>query len=287
MTVDTYVAPKRLDEALEAMRGGRATILAGGTDLMPQSQSGKTPLGRRLVNVRRVAELHGVVLANGALHIGALTTISELMASELVRRHLPILGEACEHFASSQIRNAATLGGNVCNASPAGDTLVPLVALGAAVELASKPNGAVSTRTVPLAEFVVGPGRTRREPMELLTAVLVPLPAAGSVQRFYKFGTRLGLDISAISLGLAAVREGRTLRQVRLALGAVAPTPMRSPGAEAALEGRPLETGVIEAAAAAARDDARPISDVRASAWYRRELVHNMVKRMLTDVAEG
>ncbi|MCL4802518.1 MAG: FAD binding domain-containing protein, partial [Burkholderiales bacterium] len=195
-TIDTYLAPTRLDEALEALRAGGATILAGGTDLMPQSQSGKTPLGRRLVNVRRVPELHGVVLASGALHIGALTTITGLMANELVRRHLPILIEACEHFASSQIRNVATLGGNVCNASPAGDTLVPLLALGAAVELACKPAGAVATRAMPLAEFVVGPGRTGRAPGELVTAVLVPVPPAGGVQRFYKFGTRPGLDIS-------------------------------------------------------------------------------------------
>lgn len=287
MAVDTYLAPGRLDEALDALRAGGATILAGGTDLMVQSQSGKAPLGQTLVNIRRIPELRGVTPADGELRIGALSTITELLESELVRKCLPILAEACDHFASGQIRNAGTLGGNVCNASPAGDTLVPLLALGASVELASKPNGPVTTRVMPLGEFLVGPGKTQRKPGELVTAVRVPMPPAGSVQRFFKFGTRPGLDISAISLGLTAVKEGGALRHVRLALGAVAPVVMRGVRAESVLEGRRLEAALIEQAAAAARDEARPISDVRASDWYRRELVHNMVKRMLTDVSQS
>ncbi|MCC6608135.1 MAG: xanthine dehydrogenase family protein subunit M [Burkholderiales bacterium] len=287
MTADTYLAPKRLDEALEALRGGEATILAGGTDLMVQSQSGKTPIGPKLVNIRRIAGLAGVVRADGEIHIGALTTIAELLEHELVRTHLPSLAEACDHFASSQIRNAGTLGGNVCNASPAGDTLVPLLALGASVELAAKPDAAVTTRAMPLGEFIVGPGKTQRKPAELLTAIRIPVPAAGGVQRFFKFGTRPALDIAAISLGLVTVKEGGVLRHVRLALGAVAPVPMRGVRAESMLEGRRLDPALIEAAAAAARDEVRPISDVRASDWYRRELVRNMVKRMLTDVSQS
>jgi len=287
MTVDTYLAPRRLDEALEALRGGAATILAGGTDLMVQSQSGKTPIGRKLVNIRRIPELSGVIRADGEIHIGALTTITELLENEIVRTHLPILAEACDHFASSQIRNAGTLGGNVCNASPAGDTLVPLLALGASVELAAKPDGAVTTRAMPLGEFIVGPGKTQRKPAELVTAVRIPVPPAGGVQRFFKFGTRPGLDIAAISLGLAAVMAGGALRHVRLALGAVGPVPMRGQRAESVLEGKRLDAARVEQAAAAARDEVHPISDVRASEWYRRELVHNMVKRMLTDVSQS
>lgn len=286
MTVERYLAPRDLDEALEVLRSGDATILAGGTDVMPQSESGKTPLRKTLVNVRRVPELTGIMLAKNEVRIGALTTISEMMANDLIRKHFPILVEAGDHFASEQIRNAATLGGNVCNASPAGDTLVPMLALDAVVELAAKPNGSVQTHTTPLGSFLVGPGKTRRGPGELLVAIRIPVPPAGQVQRFFKFGTRPALDISAIAIGLAAVKAKGVLSHVRLAYGAVAPVPMRGAQAEAVLEGKKLAPEVIEQAAQAAHDEVKPISDVRASDWYRRELMHNMVKRMLADVQE-
>jgi xanthine dehydrogenase FAD-binding subunit len=286
MTVEHYVAARSLDEALVALRAGEATILAGGTDVMPQSESGKTPLRKTLVNIRRIPELAGITLAKNEVRIGALTTISEMMADDLIRKHFPILVEAGDHFASEQIRNAGTLGGNVCNASPAGDTLVPLLALGAVVELAAKPNGSVETRTTPLGAFLAGPGKTRREPGELLVAIRIPVPASGQVQRFYKFGTRPALDISAIAIGLVAVKTGGVLSHVRLAYGAVAPVPMRGSKTEAVLEGNKLTPELIEQAAQAARDEVKPISDVRASDWYRRELMHNIVKRMLADVHE-
>jgi xanthine dehydrogenase FAD-binding subunit len=286
MAVEHYFAPRHLGEALDVLRAGEVTILAGGTDVMPQSESGKTPLRKTLVNIRRIPELAGITLAKNEVRIGALTTISEMMADDLIRKHFPILVEAGDHFASEQIRNAGTLGGNVCNASPAGDTLVPLLALGAVVELAAKPNGSVETRTMPLGAFLAGPGKTRREPGELLVAIRIPVPASGQVQRFYKFGTRPALDISAIAIGLVAVKTGGVLSHVRLAYGAVAPVPMRGSKTEAVLEGNKLTPELIEQAAQAARDEVKPISDVRASDWYRRELMHNIVKRMLADVHE-
>lgn len=287
MAVEHYHAPSRLADALEHLRGGEATILAGGTDLMPQTRSGRVKLARVLVNVRRVPELDGIAREDGAIRIGALATITRIMNDPLVRGHLPILADACDHFASDQLRNAATIGGNVCNASPAGDTLVPLLALDAEAVLASKPGGQVVTRRVPLAAFFTGPGRTVRAPGELLTELRVPLPPAGAVGRFFKFGTRPALDISAISLALAASRDGRALRNVRIACGAVAPVPMRATATEALLEGAALDVATIARAAASLRDEVRPIDDVRASAWYRRELVHNMFRRILDDVAQA
>ena len=287
MTVEQYWAPGSLAEALEHLRDGAVTILAGGTDLMPQSNAGRVTLGRGLLNVRRVPELHRVEPGADAVRIGALCTITELLRDPLIRDRFGILAEACDHFASDQLRNAATIGGNVCNASPAGDTLVPLLVLDAEVELAAKRNGAIETRHVPLADFVVGPGRTTRRPDELLTALRLPLPPAGFVGRFYKFGARPALDISAISIGIGGVRDGRVLRRARLAYGAVAPVPMRARAAEAALEGALLDAPGIRRVAAAARDEVRPIDDIRASAWYRRELVVNMTGRMLDDVAQA
>jgi CO/xanthine dehydrogenase FAD-binding subunit len=284
--IESYRAPTSLEEAAEILRAGNVTVLAGGTDLMPQAQAGRLPLQPVLMNVRRVPELAGIAEAGGVVRIGALVTITELLESELVRERLHVLWQACDHFASDQIRNAATVGGNVCNASPAGDTLVPLLALNATVILASKPNGTLQSRRVPLALFLLGPGRTGRAREELVAAVEVPLPPAGFIGAFYKHGTRPGLDISTISIAVGAGREGKALRDVRVAFGAVAPTPIRAPRTEAALEGRVPDAATLETAAQVALEEVRPISDLRASEWYRRELIHNMLKRALTHVCQ-
>jgi len=286
MSTEQYWAPQTLPEALEHLRAKDVTILAGGTDLMVQTHAGRARLGSTLLNIRRIGALHTIARDGEGVRIGALCTMNELQRDPLVKQHFDILLQACDHFASDQLRNNATLGGNVCNASPAGDSLVPLLVLDAQVELQSKPNGSTQTRRLPLAEFITGPGKTRRDPHELVTALWLPLPKPGFVGRFYKFGTRPALDISAISIGIGGVRQGQTLTDVRLAYGAVAATPMRATAAEAALEGQVLNAASIEAAAAAARDEVRPIDDVRASAWYRRELVHNMTLRMLQDESQ-
>lgn len=286
--IERYVAPASLEQAVECLQQlGEVTILAGGTDLMPQSQAGRLKIKRTLMNIRRIPELKGIALDGDAIRIGALATITEIMENDLVRMHLPVLAEACDHFASNQIRNAGTLGGNICNASPAGDTLVPLIVLDAEVELASKPDGQVYKRTMPLAEYFVGPGKTRRAPAELLTGVRIPLPKAGHFARFFKFGTRPALDISAISIGIAGILENGVMSNVRVAFGAVAPTPVRALHTEEALEGRRLDDATIESAAGVARDEVTPIDDIRATAWYRKELIHNMTKRILDHVAQA
>jgi len=285
--IERYAAPTRLAEALELLREGGVTILAGGTDLMPQSHAGKVRFGRVLMNVRRVSELAGIERDASAVRIGALVTIQELLESRLVRERLPLLAEAADRFASEQVRNAGTVGGNVCNASPAGDTLVPLLVLDAEVELARKPNGAIESRRLPLAQFLVGPGRTRRAPDELLTAIVVPAPPPGFVAHFHKHGTRPALDISTVSVAAGGVRRDGRLEGVRVAFGAVAPVPLRGYATERALEGVPIDAARIARAAETAVAEARPISDVRASAWYRGELVRNLTKRVLAHVAFG
>jgi len=283
--VKTYAAPRSLAEAVALLRAGNVTILAGGTDLMPQSKTGRARFQPVLMNIRRIAELRGIDAADGSVRFGALTTMTELLDSAMVKTRFNALWQAADHFASNQLRNAATIGGNICNASPAGDTLVPLLVFNARVVLASEANGAVTTRTLPLAEFFVGPGRTQRRPTELLTAVDMPLPPDGFVSEFYKFGSRPALDIATIAIGLGAVRNGDRLGDVRIAFGAVAPTPIRAPKTEAALDGKPLPAA-IEKALAEAEADIHPISDIRASAWYRRELVRNILRRMLDHVGK-
>jgi xanthine dehydrogenase FAD-binding subunit len=284
--IERYLAPTGLVQALAVLAGPNgAIVLAGGTDLMPQSRAGRVRAAGTLLNIRRIPGLDAITRDADALVLGSLATIGRIQVHPRVQEHAAILCEAADHFASQQIRNSATLGGNLCNASPAGDMLPALLALDAQLELASlRKDGSVATRRVAIDGFFTGPGRTQRQPNELLTAVRVPLAGSGQLSRFYKAGTRPALDISTIAIAFAAQRDsaGR-LHGVRLALGAVAPTPLRARRAEALLEGKTLDPALAEAAARAAADEAQPIDDVRASAWYRKELLHNVTLRMLTD----
>lgn len=279
--IERYLAPTGLAEALDILASGPVTVLAGGTDLMPQSQAGRVTFAPTLMNIRRIEALRGVREEGGFIRIGALTTITDLLDNPLINGKLAILAEAADHFASPQIRNAGTLGGNIGNASPAGDTLVPLLVLDAEVELVSK-SGA---RHVPMAQFFTGPGKTVRTAGELIAAVRVPTPKLGFTARFAKFGVRPALDISTVSVGIGGVTAGGTFEGVRVAFGAVAPTPIRGAKTEAALSGKKLDNAAIETAAKAAFDEVKPISDVRASAWYRKELIRNLTRKVLNDVA--
>jgi len=282
-----YFAPTSLDQAVECLKDGEVTILAGGTDLTPQTQAGKIRIKHTLMNIRRIPQLSAITLEGKEIRIGALATITELKEHPLVRQHLPVLVEACDHFASDQIRNAGTIGGNICNASPAGDTLIPLLVLDASVELASMPEAKLYRHAMPLSTFFVGPGKTRKSLCELVTGVRIPLPAPGHVARFFKLGTRPALDISTISIGIAGTLKDGILSNVRVAFGAVAPTPTRAAQTEQALEGQRLDAATIDKVAAVARDEVKPIDDVRATAWYRKEMIHNITKRILSHVVQA
>lgn len=285
--IAAYLAPRRLDEALQAMTDGQATVLCGGTDLAPQTESGARHYGVRLLNIRRIEGLDGIAAGGSEVRIGAATTISTIRRSAVLAEVAPVLVEAAEHFASEQIRNAASIGGNLCNASPAGDTIPPLLVLSAAVELACWRDGGVQTRRVPLEAFFVGPGKTVKRAEELLTTVVFQRPAPGFVARFRKSGPRPALEISTVSVALGASVAGGRLHDVRVAMGSVAPTPLRAARVEAALEGQPLDAATIVAAVEASAQDARPIDDVRASAWYRGHLVRVFIEEVLQDVGRG
>ena len=282
--ISTYLAPRLLDEALQAMADGDATVLCGGTDLAPQTESGVRQYTAKLLNIRRVEGLGGIEAQGAQIRIGAVTTVSEIRRNPALAEVAPVLVEAAEHFASDQIRNAASLGGNLCNASPASDMSPPLLVLGASVELACWRDGAVQTRCVPLDQFFVSPGKTVKLPQELLTAVLFDRPAADFVGRFRKSGPRPALEISTVSVALGARVANGKLSAVRVAMGSVAPTPLRARHVEAALEGKPLDAPTIAAAVAATVDDAKPIDDVRASAWYRGHLVRVFLEEVLNEV---
>ncbi len=289
MMIENYCVPGSIAEAAQLLQQGEVTIVAGGTDLTPQTDSGAREFGATLVNIQRIEEMRGISLSGspsaGIYRIGGLSTVTDILESELLAADAPVLVEAADHFASSQIRNAATLAGNLCNASPAGDMIIPLLLLDAKVELASWAGAAVSQRKVELADFFTGPGKTVMRTDELLTAVEFALPGDGFKATFLKSGPRPALEISTVSMGLAGVLKGGVLHGARVAIGAVAPTPLRARDTEAVLEGRPLDDELIEQAVDTVRQEVSPIDDVRASAWYRKHLTGVYIRRALSHVA--
>jgi len=281
MTIERYAAPETLEELTDLLAEGRALLFAGGTDVMPQTRSGAREFQPYLINVSRVAGLRGIAREGAKIEIGALTTVTDILESSLVQDHVPVLANAADCFASGQVRNTATLGGNLCNASPAADMAIPLLLVDAEVELVSHE----TRRTVPLSEFFTGPGKTSLEASEILTRVRFDVPAKGFRARFIKFGSRPALDIAVVSVGVAGVLANGVFGNTRVAFGAAAPTPMRGEKTEGFLEDRVLDDDAIAAAAAVAEEEVSPISDIRGSAWYRRELIRTLTARALRDVA--
>jgi CO/xanthine dehydrogenase FAD-binding subunit len=285
MNIENYEAPSSIAEAVQLLQQGDATIVAGGTDLTPQIEAGAREFAATLINIQRIEEMRGIARANGRYRIGGLTTVTDILESEMLAADVPVLVEAADHFASPQIRNASTLAGNLCNASPAGDMCIPLLLLDAEVELVSWSNESVATRMVALSDFFTGPGKTVMQAGELLTAIEFNKPCAGFTATFQKSGPRPALEISTVSMGVAGVMEGGVLTGVRVAIGAVAPIPLRAVATEAALEGRLLDEIVIGKAMGLVQQEVTPIDDVRASAWYRTHLTGVYIRRALSHVA--
>jgi len=278
--IEEYWTPETLEEVTDLLAEGDALMFAGGTDVMPQTRAGVRAFQSYLINIARIAGLRGVSREGSSLRIGCLTTLTDILESALLKEYAPVLVAAADCFASGQVRNTATVGGNLCNASPAGDLAIPLLLLDAEVELHSH-----ARRCVLLSDFFLGPGKTCLKPTEILTHIRFDVPPDGFRARFVKFGTRPALDIAVVSVGVAGRTQGGVFGVTRVAFGAVAPTPMRGEKTEALLEGRLLDEETIAAAAAMAQGEVLPISDVRGSAWYRKELIRTLTKRVLTDVA--
>jgi len=257
-----------------------ARPLAGGTDLLVDLRE-RRQSPRILVDIGALPELGGIVAADGGLTIGAGVTVGELLASPLVAERAPALAQAARDFADYLTRNRATLGGNLANASPGADLVIPLLALDARVTL----TGAGGDRTLPLDEFLRGPRQTALQVGELVRALV--LPVAGGRQSFYKLGLKRGGAIAVVSVATRVelgADDGRC-RAAAIALGAVAPRPFRATQAEAALLGQSLSPERIAAAADLAAAAARPISDVRGGQDYRRAMVRALVARALSPAA--
>ena len=277
-----YFAPETVEEAVRILFEARGTVrtIAGGTDLMVRIRRGMMPERETaLLSVHRIAELSGIKVVADEVVIGAATTASRLILDPVIREHVPIIAEVADRLASAQIRNVATIGGNLANASPAGDLINPLLLLDAAVMLTSRQGD----RRVPVHEFFTGPGQTVRLPEELLTKVHVPIPRPGRVFRFRKAGTRPAMECSVVTVGVAFTPEDGVLRDVRVAFGSLAPVPLRGRKTEAVLEGAPADEATIESAATAAASEISPIDDVRGTAKYRTALAAEFLRRLLRD----
>jgi carbon-monoxide dehydrogenase medium subunit len=280
-----YHRPSSLQEALAILErlDGKVCPYAGGTDLLVALKEGKAR-HQALMDIKSIPELGAVRQQDGGLCLGAAITTRVLARSALMRERFPILAQALKLFGSMQIGNRATLGGNLCNASPAADSAPPLLTLDARVKLVG-PRG---QRSLSLAEFFLGPNKTAVS-CELLTEIQIPQAPASGRSVFLKLGPRgAPEDIAIVSVAVFAGAAGmeNRWRDVRIALGAVAPTPIRARHAEEILRDQPVsEEGIQEASRLAAESDAQPISDDRASARYRRSMVEVLLKRALEHIA--
>jgi CO/xanthine dehydrogenase FAD-binding subunit len=281
------VSPEDLQQALEWMQADtrRGNPLAGGTNLVVDMRSGRCSPAV-LVNINNLPELHSIEVCGAELKIGSTITIARLQAEPLVRKHCPLLVEAVHTFANPLVRNRATLGGNLVDASPAADCAPPLLALDAEVELASL----AGSRRVRLQDFFTGVRKTVIRQDELLSAVYVPTAKAGAgahtASAYYKIGLRKADAISVVSAAvLVETGESQRCTRVRIALGSVAPLPLRAVRAEKSLEGSLFTPQAIHQAGAIAAGEVSPISDLRASAEYRRQMVEVIVCRLLGQVA--
>ncbi|MPZ77764.1 MAG: xanthine dehydrogenase family protein subunit M [Deltaproteobacteria bacterium] len=274
-----YFEPKSLDEALSllAKHGHEAKVIAGGTDVMVDIKYKEEP--GCLVNIKKISGLGGIQENGGSLRIGSLATIRDVETSSLVRDKLPVLWESAHQFASLQIRNTATIGGNICRASPSGETLAPLLVLEAKGKLAFSEG----EKTEPFMSFFQGPGKTSLGTKGLLTEIDVPFPAEGSRGVYLKHAVRGAMDIAMVGVAVLITPDAarNTLQDVRIGLGAVAPTPIRASKTEALLRGKSLTVALLKEAAAMAAAESSPISDQRSSGEYRRWIVEALTRRGL------
>lgn len=282
-----YRKPLTLTEALRMLKNRHGDVrifLAGGTDLILQMKRGLA-FPSAVINVKDIPELNRLRwTATGGLHIGAAVPLARLVAFPALSEKYGILAQACSVIGSAQIRNRGTMGGNICNAAPSADSAPALLCLGAKAIVTSP----TRTREIDLDEFFTGPGKTVVAADEILVEVEIPTPPARSAGCYMRHTIREEMDIAMVGVGsfMTLAPRSNRLKEVRIALGAVAPTPMRAYNAEAALTGKIPARKTIEEAAEKAAEEANPITDIRASAEYRREIVKVLARRTMSKCCE-
>ena len=259
-----------------------AEIIAGGSDVLIEIRSGKSA-GCTLVSIQKLDELRGISInSEGALRIGAMTSISHVASDSLILKHLSVLAEAAETIGSPQLRNIATIGGNVCNGVTSADTASTLMAFDAEMEYL----GREGKRLIPIKEHYLAAGKTALAHGEILTAIIIPkMSFENCFGHYIKYAMREALDIATLgcSANVRLSGDGKTIERLRLAYGVAGPVPMRSPSAEAAAEGRPIGEESINAAAEAVAADIKPRTSWRASAEFRLHLAGELARRTIRE----
>ena len=278
-----YEAPTSLDQAVSLLAtvGDDGRLLAGGTDLIIQMRAGVRQPGQ-VIDAKKIPELQTLSYdAKSGLRLGAALACCEIIDNPTVRQHYPGLVEAAGLIGSDQILARASVGGNVCNGSPAADTTPALIALGATCHIA----GPKGTREVAVEDFVTAPGQTVLAADELLVEFRIPAPPAKAADCYQRFIPRNEMDIAVVGVGSCVALDGATCRAARIGLGAVAARPLLAEEAGAALVGTPLDAAAIDAAAKLAQAAASPISDMRGTAEFRTHLVGVLTRRTLEEAA--
>ncbi|MDA8222968.1 xanthine dehydrogenase family protein subunit M [Desulfosporosinus sp.] len=263
-----YLECHSLADALDAMTqySGKAKILAGGTDLLTKMKSGLLQC-EYLIFVKKIEGLNYLISDSNTLRIGPMVSLRTIEKSEQVKAYYSALFEAVRSMAATSVKNMATIGGNLCNGSPAADTAPPLLVYGATLKLSSTRGD----RMVPVEEFFVGPGKTVLESDELLTEISIPDLGEHVGSSFLKLG-RVAADIAKINVAVCLKRTGRTVSNCRIAFGSAAPTPIRLPEAEAMLTSQEMTVELITKVAQAAAKMIKPITDKRSTSSYRQQV---------------
>ena len=276
-----YIAPTTVDAAVAALvEGGRDTrVMAGGTDLLVKIRH-RMLSPKRILSLKQIAGLDAITVdKKSGLTIGATALLADVAAHKGIRRYYPTVAEAAGGTANVQVRNMGTVVGNLCNASPSADNAPTLMAMGAIVDIA----GPTGCRSMALDQFFQGPGLTALKTGEIVTAIRVPFPAAGSGTAYHSLSQRGKLDCSAVGVGTMVILKGDRCTDARIIVGACAPVPMRTLAAEKMLIGKKITDTLIRKAAQTASEETSPITDVRASAPYRWKMVSVLTIRALTD----
>lgn len=281
-----YVLPESLEEAVSLLvqHNGRAAILAGGTDLLVKMRDRRLRPGV-LIDLKHITDLSGIDYSETeGLRIGALVNIGDIERSKIIQEKFGILSQAAGTLGSTQVRNKATIGGNLCNAAPSADMAPSLIGLGASVTLTS-PGG---ESVLSLEEFFTGPGQTVLGDGQILKELRVPNMRAHSEGVYLKFSRRKATDLALVGVASVLTMDAALADcvDVRIVLGAVAPTPLRAKRAEAVLRGNKISDSLIKEAAETASGEATPITDVRASSWYRKQITEVLVKRSIVRALE-
>jgi carbon-monoxide dehydrogenase medium subunit len=279
-----FLEPETFEEVhqLVEKNKGDAVLMAGGTDLLVNLKR-KVIKAKVVISLEKIKSLKQVHYSESAgLMLGSMVTVSELAETPIIKQKFPLLAIAANKIGSPQIRNRATIGGNICTARPAGDTIGPLTAYGAEVQLVL----GKETRWEPISQFITGPGKTTRKDGEVLAAIRIkPFPANTGVS-YIKYGVRKAMEIAMVSVTTAISFNGDKCEKAIIVLGAVGPTFIHSDDAEAALKSCKITIPVAEQAAEMAAACCRPITDTRASAEYRRDLIKVLTKRGILEAAK-